>query len=345
MPSRARHLLGLTLVSLALAGCDSGPAETQAERPATPVSVTTLAAREVEKRVQALGTLLARESIDVTTAVSEKITALHFQDGQRVKQGQLLATLAQQEEKALLASAAADLAEQDRELDRLRGLLKRNMASQTEFDQRDTARQRAQARLEEVQAMLDERNIRAPFDGVTGLRRVSPGALITPGEVITTLDDTTVMRMDFQMPALQLRAVAEGQTVEAYSDALNERFRGTITAIDSRIDPIARNISVRAEIANPEGKLKPGMLMRLALITDQRDALMVPEEALQSIQDRHYVWVVDSEQRAKRRQIELGLRKPGYVEARSGLDPGDKIISQGFTSLQDGVKVSPREAS
>ncbi len=193
--------------------------------------------------------------------------------------------------------------------------------------------------------MIAEREIRAPFSGVTGLRRVSPGALVTPGEVITTLDDISVMRMDFQMPALKLSAVAEGQTVEAYSDALDERFRGTITAIDVRIDPIGRNISVRAEIPNPDGKLKPGMLMRLALITDQRDALMVPEEALQSIQDRHYVWVVDSEQRAKRQQIELGMRKPGYVEARHGLDPGDKVISQGFTTLRDGVKVSPREAS
>lgn len=347
MPKRARRLLSLIPPALFLAACsgDTTTADNGAspQRPPAAVAVKTITPQDVQHRLQALGTLLARDSIEVTTNVSEKITALHFRDGEVVNQGQPLATLAQQEEQALMASAQADLAEQERELRRLKGLIERKVAAQTEYDQRQTAKLRAEARIREVAAMIAERNLRAPFTGQVGLRRVSIGALVAPGEVITTLDDIKVMRMDFQIPALYLTAVSSGQTVEAYSEALQQSFSGKITAVDSRIDPIARNISVRAELPNPDLQLKPGMLMRLSLITEQRSALMVPEEALQSIQDQHYVWLMTDEQVARQQQIELGLRKPGLVEASSGLSEGDHVIYEGYDMLREGVPVTPQE--
>jgi membrane fusion protein (multidrug efflux system) len=346
MPKRARRLLSLITPIFLVAAC-SGDTTSSAspQRPPTAVAVKIITQQDVQRRIQALGTLLARDSIDITTNVSEKITALHFRDGEVVNKGQSLATLAQQEERALLAAAEANLAEQERELQRLKGLIERKVAAQTEYDQRQTAKLQAQARIKEVEAMIAERNLRAPFAGHVGLRRVSPGALITPGQVITTLDDIQVMRMDFQIPALFLTAVTQGQTVEAYSEALQQSFSGKITAVDSRIDPIARNINVRAELPNPELQLKPGMLMQLSLITEQRPALMVPEEALQSIQDQHYVWVMTNEQTARQQQIELGLRKPGLVEASSGLSEGDKVIYEGYDMLREGAPVAPQEES
>lgn len=345
MPARMRSLLCLLSPLLLVSACNDTDATQAAPRPPAAVAIQTLAPQEIQQRIQALGTLLARESIDVTASVSEKITSLKFSDGDTVSEGQLLATLAQQEEQALLAAAKADLAEQERELKRLEGLIQRKVAAQTEYDQRQTAKLQALARIKEVEAMIAERNITAPFAGQVGLRQVSPGALLTPGEVITTLDDTSVMRMDFQIPALYLTSIAKGQTVEAYSEALQRRFSGTITAIDSRIDRVARNINVRAELANPDGQLKPGMLMRLALITQQRQALMVKEEALQSVQDQHFVWVVDDSNTARKQQIELGLRQPGLVEVRAGLNAGTKVIYQGYDMLRDGASVAPQSDS
>lgn len=346
MPVRARRLVGLFCLLIALSACEGAPEVAPiSQRPPVAVAVVTVMPQPVQRRIQALGTLLAMDSVEITPSVSEKVTALHFQDGERVEQGQLLATLAQQEEQALLASAQADLAEQERELRRLEGLIERKVAAQTEYDQRKTAKLRAEARIEEVRAMIAERNLRAPFGGVVGLRQVSAGALVSPGEVITTLDAIDVMRMDFQIPALNLKALEVGQKIEAYSEALEQTFTGVIAAVDSRIDPVARSISVRAELANPQRLLKPGMLMRLSLIVEEFPALMVPEQALESVEDKHYVWVVDAQQRAHRQEITLGLRKPGVVEARSGLDAGARVIFEGLVSLQEGDQLSIQEGN
>ncbi|MFT6550205.1 MAG: membrane fusion protein (multidrug efflux system) [Zhongshania marina] len=342
MISAKYKLLLCSGIVTALAACSPADNTTVAARPPTAVKVSPLKAELVQNRVQALGTLLAKESINISSNVTEKITALHFDDGDKVKAGQPLITLQQDEEAAQLSSARADLAEQERELARLKGLIAKQSAAQTEYDQRQTAKLRAESKIAEIQALLAERNIRAPFSGVMGLRQLSPGALVSPGTSISTLDDISVMRLDFQLPSLGIGAIATGQSVVARSEALGEDFDATISAIATRINPVDRSITARALIDNPEGKLKPGMLMLVTLITDEHEAVMIPESALQSIQLRHYVWIMSGEKLAERREVKLGIRKPGFVEIRSGAKAGEQLIYEGFSALQDGAPVAPQ---
>lgn len=330
-------------LSISLIACQPAPEAAAKARPATPVKIQTLELETVQSRLQALGSLLARESVDISSNVTEKIQSLHFDDGQRVKTGQLLVTLEQAEEAAQLKSAQADLAEHERELKRLKGLLAKQSAAQTEYDQRQTSKLRAKSKIAEITALIEERSIRAPFSGVVGLRELSPGALLSPGTRITSLDDLSVMRLDFSIPSLNISAVALEQLIVAKSDALNEDFNGQISAIDSRIDPINRSLKVRALIKNPDGRLKPGMLMKIDLITAERQGIVVPESALQSVQLEHFIWLMDGENKAEQRKVEIGIRKPGFVEIRSGVTVGDKLIYEGYGRLQPGMAVAPQE--
>ncbi len=184
-----------------------------------------------------------------------------------------------------------------------------------------------------MQARIGARNIRAPFSGVLGLREVSPGALVSPGQQITTLDDTTRMRLDFSVPATMLGFMQPGQTVRARTPAFNQEFSGTLSAIDGRVDPVTRSITARATLENPEALLRPGMLMEVTLQARERQVLLLPEESLQSRSDKHFVWVVN-EGMAKRTEILLGARKPGWVEVTGGLPAGTRVVRDGVGKLR-----------
>lgn len=337
--------LALCLPALMIiSGCEPNTAATSKQRPATPVKVEKLSLQTIEERLPAIGTLLAKESVLITSTVTEKVSSLHFEEGQALAKGAAIATLAQAEEQAQLASAKADLAEQQREIRRLKNLLASQSAAQTEYDQRLSAQQRAEAKIAEVQAKIDERTLRAPFAGIAGLQEVSPGALVAPGDSITTLDDTSTMRLDLNLPSLLLRSLRQGMSVNAHSDALDNTFQGKITAINPRIDPVSRSVMVRAEIPNPDGALKPGMLMRVSLLKERRESIVVPSSALQSIEDRHYVWLVDPQQQAERREVKLGIRLVGQVEVLEGLSAGEQLISEGYLMLRPGSPVAIQES-
>lgn len=341
MPGLARLLVFAVAVLSLVTACEKpspgGPG--RASQP-TPVATVVVKSQQIQETLPALGTLLARESVAITSSVAEKVSQLHFDDGQTVEAGDLLATLEQAEERALLASAQADLAEQERELRRLKGLLATQSAAQTEYDQRLSNQQRAEARIREVEAMIAERNLRAPFDGVVGLSQVSPGALLSPGTVITTLDDLDTMRLDFQMPSLLLGKLQVGQSVTARSEALGQDFEGRISAIDQRIDSQSRSVTARARLANPDHLLKPGMLMHVELKAEPRSGIMVPEQALESVDQNHFLWLVDSDGNAQRRQVTLGMRRGGEVEIRQGLSDGEQVITQGYMNLRPGAPVA-----
>lgn len=343
MLSAMRRILFCLILATSLSACDSASDSRGSARPPSAVKTQTLAPREIEERIPALGTLLARESVLITSTVSEKIVQLHFSEGQQVKQGDLLATLEQAEEQAQLRSARADLAEQEREIKRLQGLIASQVTARNEYDQRISNRERAHARIAEVEAKIAERTLRAPFDGTTGLRHLSPGALLSAGDSITSLDDLSVMRMDLQVPSLLLSALRVGQNITAFSEALNREFQAEVTAINPRIDPISRSVTVRARLDNPERLLKPGMLMRLSLLKERRKGIVVPEQALESAQDSHYVWLVNGDGKAEKRQVTLGTRRPGELEIVDGLSAGEHLITEGFLMLRPGSPVAVQE--
>ncbi len=303
--------------------------------PMGPVPVTgwVLEEQPFQSRVEALGTLRAWESVTITSSVSETVARLHFEDGQRVNTGDLLVTLQQEGEKASLREQQEFLAEQEREVARLENLARRNQVAQTELDQRRTQAAIARSRIEQEKAQLDDRTIKAPFGGVLGLRQVSPGALVEPGEIITTLDDISRMRLDFTVPARFLRFLQPGQQIEASTAAYVQAFTGEIAAVNSRVDPVNRSVTARAVFPNDNGLLKPGMLMQVTVLGDQRNALLVPEESLVSRSTDHYVWQIDGDT-AKRVFVEIGDRRPGWVEVLDGLQAGDQVVRDGVARLR-----------
>ncbi len=306
----------------------------QVRGPST-VTVTAwkVAAEPFQSRVNALGTLRAWESVVITSSVSETVAALYFEDGENVRKGKLLVTLKQDEEQASLREQQEFLREQERELVRLENLARSNQVAQTELDQRRTLAAIARNRIEQEKARIEDRNITAPFDGVLGLRQVSPGALVAPGDAITTLDDISRMRLDFTVPALFLAFLKVGQGIEATTPAYVDSFSGELTAVDSRVDPINRSITARATFDNPEGRLKPGLLMTVVVLGDTRETLMAPEESLVSRASEHFVWRIEADI-AQRTQVEIGDRRPGWVEISSGLDAGDRIVRDGVSRLR-----------
>ncbi|MCW8196328.1 efflux RND transporter periplasmic adaptor subunit [Proteobacteria bacterium 005FR1] len=302
----------------------------------TAVEVHTVRPKLLEVRAEAVGTAYARESVAITANVTDTIESLHFEDGQRVNEGDILVVLSHNEEDAELKAAQANLAEQVREVKRLQGLIQSKSVSQSLLDERITLRETAEHRVAAAEARLRDRTIRAPFSGVLGLRQVSPGALVSPGTVITTLDATQTMKLDFAVPAIHLGSLGTGQLVEARSPALPERrFSGKVISIDSRINPVDRSLMVRAELPNADGTIKHGMLLHVQLVFSNRQALMVPESALVPIRDRHNVYVVmDGEPvRARLQEVEIGVRRPGAVEILSGLEPGQRVVSRGTHTI------------
>ena len=309
--------------------------------PATPVTVFEVQPKAVFDRIEALGTTLANESALITAAITEKVVAIHFEDGQQVREGELLVTLQQEEERAQRAAAVEQLAEHKRELKRMRTLLRENVIPQRTYDERLTLLNIARERIREIDARIGDRNIRAPFSGILGLRQVSVGALVEPGDLITTIDDLSRIKLDFNVAATYLGSLQPGSIIHAYSSGWgDERFEGSVATIGTRIDPETRSVLIRAVIPNREMRLRPGMLMTVELFNRQRQALMIPEEALVPVQRRNYVLTVGEDLMVQRKQVVIGQRQPGMVEITEGLLPGENIITRGTTRVRPGQQVS-----
>ncbi|WP_315902061.1 efflux RND transporter periplasmic adaptor subunit [Photobacterium rosenbergii] len=312
--------------------------------PTPSVVVTEVEKKLVRREVEALGTVKSRESVVLTAKVTEKVDRVLFEDGQSISRGQLLVTLNADEQQAKVRAAKANLKEQQREYKRIEGLVKRNTIARSELDAIYTDIEVARAVLAQNEAELAARYIHAPFSGVLGFRQISPGALVTPGAVITTLDDIATVKLDFSIPEAFLGLVSQGAVIEASAAAYpDETFKGQIASIDSRINPQTRAIVIRADIANPDLRLRPGMLMTLSLIVGEHQGLVVPEEALVSRQQQHFLFVVGEEGAVEQREVELGFRRRGEAEVVTGIREGEQVITRGTQRVRPGQKVEIRE--
>ena len=294
-------------------------------------------------RVEAIGTLEPNERADLTLTASDRVTAVYFQDGDRVKKGKTLLSLAQREQLALVESAEADLAQANQDLARIEPLARQGAVSTSELDMARRNVSAAAAQLRAVQSRQNDRVLVAPFDGVLGFRRVSVGSLVRPGDVVATLVDDSVMRLEFAVPSNFLRVLRPGLEIEAStSDLPGQVFTGTVDSIDNMIDPVTRSVRVRANVPNPSGILKSGMFMAVALQAEPRRALSVPEVALQPRGPETFVWVADTsgaQAVARRVKIEPGLRLNGRVEIVSGLSEGQMVITEGALRVREGAPV------
>lgn len=337
MTDRVRqHLL---FAAALLAACESESPEPGSWK-ATATVVTQLAEiRPVVDEIEALGTARANESIEIQPRISSLVERIVFEEGQLVEKGALLVELENSEIVAGLALAEASLSESRSLYNRSRSLADTDAISASSLEQLLAQVQVDEAQVEAARARLDNTRIRAPFSGNIGLRRVSPGSFVSNSTVIATLDDVSVIKLDFSVPEVFLPVLAQGMTVAAESLVFPDRvFEGTVASIDTRLDPVTRAVQVRAVIPNSDGLLKPGMFMSVDLKRNRGDKVVAPEQAIVPEGGSQYVFVV-ADGVAEKRAVELGRRMPGYVIVESGLRAGESVITEGTHKVRDGASV------
>ncbi|MCK2041920.1 efflux RND transporter periplasmic adaptor subunit [Chromohalobacter sp. TMW 2.2308] len=333
-----RYTLGLAALSLlALTG-----AQAQEDTDRTQVIAVKASTATWSDPLEALGTLRADESVTLSATVTETVAELNFYDAQRVAEGELLIRLDDSAEQAELRAARALRQERENAVRRARQLQDRNVGTRADFEDAQAQLAQVDAQIDEIQARLADHRLRAPFDGTVGQRNLSVGALVTPDTELVTLDKLDDMKLDFTVPATVLDMLTPGLSLSATTPSYPTRtFRGEVTSIGTRIDPVSRSVSVRARLPNPERILRPGMLMVVTLERNPRQTLVVPESVLVPSGDRQYVMRIlrDADNRIQRHQVEIGKRRVGTVEILDGLSPGDWIVSHGMNKVRDGDHV------
>jgi membrane fusion protein (multidrug efflux system) len=362
-------LLMVVLGGLRLATSDS---EAKGKGPGGPggraaqVSLASVTNRPFADRIAVLGVAKGRQSVTITSDTAELVTAVHFRDGQAVSRGQILVTLKATEQDAGVEEAVARENQARREYQRWKTLADKGIAPRATAEQYQAALETAQASTSAARARKLDRVIRAPFAGVVGLSDIAPGALISPGSPIVSLDDLGAIRVDFDVPDRYLSVLRQGSAIDATPDAYpGEVFTGRIAQVDTRIDTATRAVTARAEFPNAGGRIKPGMMLRVNVEHGRRDALAVPESAVQYEGDQAFVFLISqrqngggeangkSEGKAKgkgqagggggmlvrKTPVTPGVSEGGFVEIREGLKVGDRVVADGLNRLQDGQSV------
>jgi membrane fusion protein (multidrug efflux system) len=329
---------------LLLAGCGgAGGAEPKGKgggRPPPLVKAEPASTMRFVDQVEAVGTANANEQVTLSANVTERIERLYFDDGGFVRAGQVVAVMAQGEEQAALSEAQARAREAGQQLARIETLRERGFATKSNLDQQVAASAQARAQAAQARATISDRNLRAPFSGWVSLRNISAGAVVNAGAEIATISDLSSIKLDFPVPETLLPVLKPGLTIEARSAAYPDQpFRGRIATVDPVIDPNTRAVTVRARLPNPDLKLKPGMLLTVNIETAPRLGLAVPELAVVGEGDSRYVYIVGPDGVAKRVQVKTGLRQEGRIEIVEGLQPGQRIVTEGVVKLADGMKV------
>ena len=290
--------------------------------------------------VEALGNALANESVEIRPKVTDRIAAIRFEEGALVEAGEILIELENAEALAAVAAARAAEAESNSQLRRARELALTRSVSAAEIEQLTARREADQAALNAARSRLADTVLRAPFAGRVGLRRVSIGSMVGPATLITTLDDTQIIKLDFAVPERVLARLAAGLTVQARSIAWRDVvFEGKVVSVDTRVDPVSRTVTVRATIPNPDDKLRPGMFLTVTLLKDDVVALTIPEQAIVPEQSRQFVFVVGPDDIVEKREIFTARRRPGDVEVIGGLAAGERVITEGTQKARDGQPV------
>lgn len=310
--------------------------------PPMPVEVSVVTEDTVNIDISAVGTLQANEAVTIRPQISGRIETIHFEEGKTVQKGALLFTLDASEYRAQLAESEATVRLAQLKFDRSKDLLKKNLGSQQQFDEDAAKLDEVKAQLALYKDRLDKTVIRAPFSGISGLRKVSPGDVVQPGQELVSLDDIHLLKLDFRAPEVYLSDLRTGLGVSVVSDAYpDEVFTGKVFAIAPRVDEASRSILLRAHVTNDNDKLRPGIFAKVQLrLTSRENALLVPEEALWPVGKDMFVYrVVDG--KALMSKIKTGKRVNGKVEVLEGVSKGDTVVTAGQMKLRNEAAVNP----
>lgn len=316
----------------------AGEAETR-KRPPVGVVVAEAQAGEVERLVSAIGTGRALRSVELRFTDTGRVSELLFDDGDAVKAGAVLARLDDAAEQAALAEAAAALEEAQAGFDRAETLREQGRVTNVAYDVADGLLKRARARKAAAQADLDARYLRAPFDGVVGFATIDPGAVVSSGANIATLDDISELEVEFAVPERFFGEVGQGDAVRATTSIFpGEEFNGQVLAIDRRVDEVSRAFRVRARFPNSGLRLPAGAFMQVELVLESRQGVIAPEESLVTEAGAVHVFVLNVDDRIERREVTVGGRRAGTAEILTGLSAGERVVTRGVQKVRDGVQ-------
>lgn len=294
----------------------------------------------ISRRVTTVGKLLANASVVLKSEISGRIREIHFKDGQDVEQGDLLIEFADDNQRAEVDQAKAELARAEADFKRIASLRERNIESVKKFDEAKAGVDVTKARLDRATADLDKAKIVAPFSGTIGLLQVDPGAYVQAAQELVALVDNTPVYVEFKIPEKFLGDIGVGQTAEIKLDSFPEdKFVASVEALDSRIDEVSHSIAVRASLPNNEGKLREGLFANVSLLIGEKtNALLIPESALAREGNIEFVHIVQ-EGKAGRRRVVSGTRENGKVEILQGLRPDELVITAGQNKVGDNTPV------
>jgi len=353
-----RNLIFILLLLSVIAGLafykyqqiQQGMAEMAASEP-PPASVEVVPAQQVQwqPRVSAVGTLTAREGIDVSSEVEGVVEKIHITSGQQVKKGDLLVTLNDDVEQADLVSfkAQEDLA---------RSLFKRNedmwkkkTISETDFDNAHSNLKVAQANVVQIKARIAKKSIRAPFSGVLGIRHIDTGQYVPPGTILVSLQDYSLLYADFAVAEKYFPDVDTGLKVEFHVSAYGDQtFIGDVQALEAKVNEATRNISVRAQLKNEDNLLRPGMYADIDLLLNKSvDTVVVPATAIVYSSFGNALFVVEEGDEGKmmvrRVQVTTGEQRGDQIAILTGLKGGEQVVQAGVSKLRNNIPVTVSE--
>jgi RND family efflux transporter MFP subunit len=296
---------------------------------------------DVTQSLSLVSKLSASRSVDITSEVTAKVENILVGSNQHVVAGQQLLLLSDDKARATVQESTAYLLNEKRKLSEYERLFTRGAITQTEIEAQKANVEIAQARQTAAKANLDDHQLAAPFSGHIGLVDLSPGEFISVGESLLTLDDMSEMDLDLLVPERYFSQLRTGMAVQVQVQAWGtEQFEGEVAAVDTRVNPETLNIKARVKIANPENKLKPGMLSSATLTFRPEAVAIIPVQALEYSGTKRFVYrVVDD--KAQRTEVKVGARIDSRVVIESGIDIGEAIVVEGLVNMRDGVEVKP----
>ncbi|MGL6488784.1 efflux RND transporter periplasmic adaptor subunit [Aeromonas hydrophila] len=293
-----------------------------------------------EPSIKLVSKLAANRSVVISPEVTGRIVKIAVRSGQQVKQGDVLIALDAGKQQAELAEQSASVRDESRKLRDMRRLVARGAITTSELEGQEATVAQAQARADAAKYELSLRTLLAPFDGSVSLIDLSEGALVNSGDTLLHLDELAKLRLDLAVPERYLSLLRPGMTVTATSSAWpDQSFRGVLETLDSRVSNDTQNIKARVIIPNPDGQLRPGMLLNVELSLPPQKMTLIPAQSVEYAGEQRFVYRLEPNGKVKRVPVVLGDTHGEEVWVTEGLKVGDRIVVEGLVNLRDGVSV------
>ncbi len=312
------------------------------KKQASIVSVVVVNPTLIEEKIFTNGTIMANEEVDLASEVSGKVIKISFNEGSKVKKGELLVKINDSELQALLLKTTYSKKLAEEKEFRQRKMLEKEAISKEEYDVALSELNKLDAELQQIKAQIEKTEIRAPFDGIIGLRTVSEGSYINPSTNVASLQNINPLKIDFSIPEKYFNQVKAGNQITFNVQGINKTFNGKVYAVEPKIDQNTRTLKIRAISKNDNLELFPGSFAQVELVLRRiEDALVVPTEALTSDVKGQKVFVVN-DGKAVERQVIVGIRQDRNIQIINGVNVGDTVVTKGILNVKQGgiVKIT-----